>query len=94
MTHILAKVGGWGFFGLTLLQQFATQHPHGFSDWMQLLGAGVAAVMETSCQGRPCATAMRYARGERRAMHAAEHAPLGQHALLLRALQPAHFAST
>jgi hypothetical protein len=37
-------VGGWGFFGLTLLQQFATQHPHGFSDWTQLVGAAVAAV--------------------------------------------------
>jgi len=44
MTHWLAKIGGWPFFGLNLLQQLATSAPHGASSWLQVIGAGVAAV--------------------------------------------------
>jgi hypothetical protein len=44
MTHWLAKIGGWAFFGLNLVGTMASHSPHGFSDWMQTVAAGLAAI--------------------------------------------------
>ena len=44
MTHILAKIGGWAQFGLTLLTQLASSQPHGWAQWLTVLASGAAAV--------------------------------------------------
>jgi len=44
MTHWLAKLGGWAFFGLTLVSQLTQTAPHTLSGWLQTIGAGIAAI--------------------------------------------------
>jgi hypothetical protein len=45
MTHILAKIGGWAQFGLTLLAGFANQGvPHGWASWLTAIASLAAAV--------------------------------------------------
>ena len=44
MTHVLAKISGWAQFGLTLLSQFASNQPHGWSQWLVAIASGAAAV--------------------------------------------------
>jgi hypothetical protein len=41
---ILAKVAGWSFFGVNLIAQAASQTPHGWPGWLQVIGAGIVAV--------------------------------------------------
>jgi len=45
MTHVIAKIGGWAQFILTLLGQLsAAGAPHGFWGWLTVIASGAAAV--------------------------------------------------
>ena len=46
MKHILAKIAGWGQFGLNLVGQMqqAPSAPHGALQWITLAGSLVTAV--------------------------------------------------
>ena len=42
--HILAKISGWGMFGLQLVQQVSSNAPHGASSWLTTIAGLMAAI--------------------------------------------------
>jgi len=44
MSHWLAKIVGWGQFGIVTIGQLAQAQPHGWAQWLTVVASGLAAI--------------------------------------------------
>jgi hypothetical protein len=44
MKHVVAKIGGWSQFILTLVSTLANNQPHGWAQWLTAIASGAAAI--------------------------------------------------